>query len=242
MIASEFRLTSSGVPFPHWVMDGFLEPAAAQRIAEAFDAIPDEAWFARRHRHSLKWVTRDVAGLPAAIQDALTRLNSDATRWWLGHLTKIDPVLADPDYKGGGCHQSRPGSFLDLHADFTIHEALHARRCLNLLIYLSPHYDDRWGGHLELWDRDLQACWARIAPHFNRAVLFETSATSFHGHPDPMRGPAHARRNSLALYYYTPWRDGDARLPTTVYRARPWELRERLRLWAGRRLRAVGLR
>ena len=242
VIAAEFRLTAADVPFPHWVMDDFLEPEAAARIAEAFTQIPDGAWYERRHRHSLKWVTRTVQGLPAAIQDALTSLNSLETCWWLSQLTRIHPVISDPEYKGGGCHQSRPGSFLDIHADFTIHEALQARRCLNLLLYLSPEYDDRWGGHLELWDRTVQERYATIEPRFNRAVLFATGATSFHGHPDPMRGPASARRNSLALYYYTPWKEGDARLPTTVYRARPWEVRERLRLWAGRQARRLGLK
>lgn len=229
-------------PFRHWVLDGFYSPGRAEKIARAFEMIGESAWYPRAHRHSLKWVTRNATDLPEALFAALSDLNHRAFLSKLEHLTGITPILPDPTFYGGGCHQSRPGSFLDLHADFTEHESLNARRCLNLLIYLSPEWRPEWGGHLELWDEPVWKCVRRIAPLHNRAVLFETGATSWHGHPDPMRGPATARRNSLALYYYTPWKDGEARLPTTVYRARPHEVGERMRLWAGRTLRRWGWR
>ena len=47
---------------------------------------------------------------------------------------------------------------------------------------------------------------AAVAPRFNRALLFSTTAPSFHGFPAPLACPPDARRNSLALYYLTPAR------------------------------------
>jgi hypothetical protein len=41
-----------------------------------------------------------------------------------------------------------------------------------------------------------------VAPIFNRCVIFNTDADSFHGHPDPLTTPAHITRKSIALYYY----------------------------------------
>jgi hypothetical protein len=74
----------------------------------------------------------------------------------------------------------------------------------------------------------MRQCVTRVEPIFNRAVAFKTSDTSYHGHPDPLRG---AERRSLAVYYY---RDDPMRkpfLPTTDYRPRPWEYGLRARRW-----------
>lgn len=226
-------------PYPHLVMDGFLPPSWARILAGEFPADPRGAdgWREGTHRHSQKWTCNGPA-VRRWVQEMA--LDAPAFLEGLELMTGIAPLHADPGLKGGGLHLSRPGSFLDVHADFTVHAELGMRRALNLLIYLTPGYDPAWGGHLQLWDRKMRRCVQRVEPHFNRAVLFATSDTSWHGHPDPMRGPQHAQRRSLALYYYTPWHEGDARLTTTRYRARPWEYRERLRLVLGRVRRWAG--
>src|SRR5260370_24691553 len=61
---------------------------------------------------------------------------------------------------------------------------------------------------------------AKIAPVFNRAVLFETNENSFHGHPRPLRCPEGQSRRSLAVYYYTAERDDGvfADEHNTIYR------------------------
>ena len=76
-----------------------------------------------------------------------------------------------------------------------------ARRA-NLLVYLNEDWPDEYGGHLELWDRR-RGCVQRIAPLFNRTVLFLTDRQSLHGHPHPVTCPPERVRKSLALYYYT---------------------------------------
>ena len=47
-------------------------------------------------------------------------------------------------------------------------------RRLNVLIYLNTEWDEAWGGHLELWEAERKTCVKRIAPIFNRAVIFDT--------------------------------------------------------------------
>jgi 2OG-Fe(II) oxygenase superfamily len=87
-------------------------------------------------------------------------------------------------------------------------------------VYLNRDWQESYGGQLELWDRQIKRCVQRIAPVFNRAVIFRTDPDSFHGHPDPMICPTSFTRKSLALYYFT-----DEPQPfmvrSTEYRARP---------------------
>jgi hypothetical protein len=126
-----------------------------------------------------------------------------------------------------------------VHADFTHHPATGARRAVNLLLYLSrPDIglpSDGGLGSLELWSADMQRCVQRIRPMFNRAVIFCTSPTSYHGHPEPLL--YFAPRRSLAVYYYTLATDHDARLATTDYRPRPQDHYLRMRRWLARRLK-----
>ena len=230
-------------PFRHWVMDEYLPADSAKACADAFSSVGEYGWRVRSHAHSLKWTLAPPGLLPQAVSEQLADLIRPAHLTALETLTEIPDLRGDPSHVGGGMHQSRPGSFLDLHADFLTHPETGLRRVLNLLIYLSPDWESAWGGHLELWDARMRRCVQRIEPIFNRAVLFETSPTSFHGHPDPMTGPPWARRNSLALYYYRPYRPGEpVHRGSTDYRARPWEYGKRLRAWAGRSLRKVGLK
>ena len=74
---------------------------------------------------------------------------------------------------------------------------------MNLLLFLNRDWEEDYGGHFELWNDTATRCEKKVLPIFNRAVLFDTDATSFHGHPHPLDCPEGRRRNSVAVYYYT---------------------------------------
>jgi hypothetical protein len=94
---------------------------------------------------------------------------------------------------------------------------------MNVIIYLNEQWQDEWGGFLELWDRKMTAPVKSVAPLFNRCVVFNTDADSFHGHPDPLATPADVKRRSIALYYYTASKAVYREIPnrSTMYHARP---------------------
>jgi hypothetical protein len=52
---------------------------------------------------------------------------------------------------------------------------------------------------------------AMIAPVFNRMVIFATTDTAYHGHPNPLTCPPGVARRSLALYYYSVDRPAEER-------------------------------
>ena len=85
-----------------------------------------------------------------------------------------------------------------------------------------------------------------MLPRFNRAVLFSTTAPSFHGFPTPLACPSGAERRSLALYYLTPPRPDAAERSKALYVPTPGEvdtpeLRRLRELRAQRRLEAVDI-
>jgi hypothetical protein len=79
-------------------------------------------------------------------------------------------------------------------------------RRLNLLIYVTPDWDERWGGKLGLWSQKQgenkpDQLVKSITPIFNRAVIFDTTQNSWHGLPEPIICPEGICRNSIAVYY-----------------------------------------
>jgi Rps23 Pro-64 3,4-dihydroxylase Tpa1-like proline 4-hydroxylase len=76
------------------------------------------------------------------------------------------------------------------------------RRRLNLILYLNRDWPEEYGGHLELWDKELKSAHRKILPSANRCVIFNTDRNSPHGQPDPLTCPPDRGRQSLALYYY----------------------------------------
>lgn len=122
-------------------------------------------------------------------------------------------------------HEIGTGGKLGIHADFRIHQRLALQRRINVLIYLNKDWQPKWGGDLELWDRDMKACVHRIEPLFNRCVVFNTDADSFHGHPDALNTPAGITHKSIALFYYTASQSvyDEIKDETTNFRLRPDE-------------------
>jgi Rps23 Pro-64 3,4-dihydroxylase Tpa1-like proline 4-hydroxylase len=220
-------------PFPHIVIDDFLDADLLRQVLAGFPSSENKSYF-DREQERLKFQYN-----PAEVDSAVTRnlfaeLNSQAFLSFLEELTGISGLVSDPHFEGGGLHETKRGGHLGVHADFNIHGRLKLERKINLLIYLNEKWDDEFGGHLELWDRQMSGCAVRVKPVFGRAVIFNTALDSFHGHPDPLNCPPERSRRSIATYYYTAAEDGLASIPkrTTNFRARPgtddrsdWQIR-----------------
>ena len=225
-LASDFR---NAAPFPHIVLESFFEERAADGISGEFPRI-DAEFKHHLHRNAHKYASNDWATFPPSIRSACEALNSDRFLRLLSDITGIAPLYADPQLIGGGIHLITRGGFLNIHADFNEHPVLKKKRCLNVLVYFNKDWKPEYEGALELWDRDMKRCVRRMTPEFNRCVIFETTTTSFHGHPAPLACPLTLTRNSLATYYYTDWTSqSERRLLTTDYQVRPSDYAQRIR-------------
>jgi len=194
---------ASAHPFPHMVVEQFLHPEAAERLLQSYPAIEETTWDnSTTYKHQKgKFVKQSIQGTPMAPffeETASPRLLDVLSR-----ITGIQQLEPDPELFGAGLHQSLSGGFLDVHVDFNLHPTTQHYRRLNLLVYMNKEWQESYGGYLELWDMDKRQCVKSIAPLFNRAVLFETSEISYHGHPHPLRLSPGVTRKSLSVYYYT---------------------------------------
>ncbi len=207
-------------PFPHAVIDDVLFPEVFDRAAGEFPGLRDESWNGYLHVNETKYSNTSPDTWGPTLQAVARELCSPRFVDFLVQLTGIEDLIPDWNMDGGGLHQTLRGGHLNIHADFTTHHTHEnwARR-VNILLYLNREWHDEWGGKLELWDKDMTACRARVTPAGNRMLVFTTSEDSFHGHPDGLTCPDDIARRSMALYYFTEEERVVRR--STNYRARP---------------------
>lgn len=221
LLASNYR---DADPFPHIVLDGILPDALMQQVLSNFPAekidsdINFNIGYGGLHKRQI--MPEDCNAFNVSL---FHFFNSRPVLQFLEGLTGIEGLLPDPYFEGGGFHETSKGGKLGIHADFRINDRLHLQRRVNLLIYLNPVWDDAWMGQLELWDRGMKECRAKVSPVLNRCVVFSTEADTWHGHPDALDTPEGVKRRSLALYYYTASREIHKEVPSmsTMYKARP---------------------
>jgi Rps23 Pro-64 3,4-dihydroxylase Tpa1-like proline 4-hydroxylase len=214
-------------PFPHAVIDDFYPAEFAKQVASdlADPHIDPSHWHRFTNRREMKLATKPCSayhGQTKAVAAALDAMNDPRMIEILSILSSIDDVRGDDGLTGGGIHRIEQGGLLKIHTDFNVHPSTKLFRRLNLMVYMNDNWRSSYGGHLELWNESMTEREQRVLPKLNRAVLFSTSRTSWHGHPDPLRCPPDRARVSLAAYYYSPERGPQTtERHGTLFRKRP---------------------
>lgn len=221
---------ASARPFPHVVIDNFLDDDFATQLKDHFPTPhenPQMTWHLYNNPIECKFACNNQSELPSPVATLFELYQSEEFLNLVRRLTSIPNLEQDPHLHGAGVHFHPTGGKLDMHLDYSIHPLSGKERRVNLILYLNDGWKESWGGHIDLYsaDRDgeMNACEARVAPLFNRAVLFRTSDLSWHGLPDGVACPIGDGRKSIAVYYVTnPREDATVRYKAD-FRARPCE-------------------
>ncbi len=215
-LQSDFQ---TGHPYKHLVMDDFLVSGIAHELYDNFPAIEalNKHYKGLNERKSEGSNFQDFHTSFATVRELIM---SEEMAKWVSTVTGIEEVFVTDDKLGTGLHQGGNGSFLDIHIDFNIHAEKNVHRRLNMLIYMNKDWQGSYGGDLEMWNADMSQCEKKVAPHFNRCVIFETNEISYHGY-SKVSIPEDMTRKSIYTYFYTDLRDGAASYHDTVFRSKP---------------------
>lgn len=187
------------IPFPNLAIDGICDDA---KLYELYSKIPKidtpsaDYVFAKNKYEKSRY--KELGGV---FEELYNDLTSDRFRKWLTFITNED-VFIDDTFYGGGIHQGRKGSFLDMHADFNYHP-LHKNwfRNLNLLLYINKDWKKEYGGELKLEDKRTREK-TEIDVPINRLAIMHCRGYTLHGY-DPINFPEGTYRTSIAAYAYT---------------------------------------
>jgi Rps23 Pro-64 3,4-dihydroxylase Tpa1-like proline 4-hydroxylase len=193
-------------PFPHVVVDNLFPPQLISDLVSEFPTPSDQSWDRSvvegiQVKLRSNWTTED--DISPITAEVVNFFNSGSFMKSLSAITGVQKLISDPYFTGGGRNCILPGGVLDVHADGNWHDAMGVHRRLNAILYLNENWKEEWGGHFELWDRNLTGCVKAVSPLANRLLIFETHDFTYHGHPNPLACPEGENRKSLIFYNYT---------------------------------------
>ena len=194
------------VPYKHLVIDDFLPESLVAECHENFPSVKDAGWeHARDSDIEVKSRTtwKSEFDIPEGIISGVRILNSAPFLLAMAERFQIPKIIPDPYFSGGGLNVTSRGGLLDVHVDGNYHDATGLNRRFNALLYLNKNWQPDWGGEFGIYDRDGSTCVKKLAPIYNRLIIFNSHDFSYHGLPDPLNFPAGEYRKSIILYYYT---------------------------------------
>ena len=195
---------SAASPFPSISFKNFFDEAMLNGVLAEFEDLDKGETLKYNTPNEIKLASKGENRFGPKSKAFAHFLNSEPFLNFIQELAGIEETLVpDPYFEGGGFHQTKTGGFLKIHADFNKHRLTKLDRRLNVLVYLNKDWKDDYGGHFELWDKEMTHCVKKIAPEFNTMAMFSTTDFSYHGLPNPLTCPPDRSRKSMALYYYS---------------------------------------
>src|SRR6266498_4898518 len=186
-------------PFPHLIIDNFCD---STKIESLYSKIPELDKKSRDYIFANnKFEKSHYKELGGEFDELYNDLSSKQMNEFLSFIAN-EEVFVDPENHGGGLHQGKKNSFLDMHLDFNYHPLnKHWYRNINLLLYLNKDWKPEYKGPLKLVDmRSGEE--KEIEVPFNRMIIQQTRSYTLHGY-DQTFFPENKYRTSIATYVYT---------------------------------------
>jgi len=98
----------------------------------------------------------------------------------IGEICEIKEMIPDDNLYAGGISMMGNKQFLNPHLDNSHDKDRELWRVLNLLYYITPNWEQQYGGNLELWPDGLSKPQITIHSKFNRLAIMATHNDSLH--------------------------------------------------------------
>jgi Rps23 Pro-64 3,4-dihydroxylase Tpa1-like proline 4-hydroxylase len=209
------RLKCVPYPFPHVVIDGFLQSDTLPKILSEVNKLQDADAQSKYTDASSPYEFNKydfTSNYGPYLKKLFVELNSPEFIKQIERLTGVNNIICNElSLHGSGINRVKSKGFSQLRTDFNTYHSKNGMldRRINLLIYLNPDWKAEYKGELCLCDKNTNMCVKKIDPILNRCVIFNTTCASIHGQPEPLNVPDHIARQSIVVYYYTKNTQGD---------------------------------
>tara|TARA_R110001606_G_scaffold383403_1_gene545674 strand:- start:518 stop:1297 length:780 start_codon:yes stop_codon:yes gene_type:complete len=186
-------------PFPHLTIENICDSEKLKKMHSQIPLLESKSrdyMFAKN-----KFEKSNYGELGDLFLELQLDLKSDKMNEFLSFISG-EKVFVDPKNHGGGLHQGRKNSFLDMHLDYNYHPINNNWwREMNLLLYLNKDWKQSYGGHLDLEDlRTGEKKKCNVG--FNTLIIQKCGDYTLHGYK-PTNFPEGNYRTSIATYAFT---------------------------------------
>ncbi len=193
----------NGNPFPYLVLDDFLTKNFFNKLN-----IENQNQFSKKGKEfqtefeKNKWISKN-AKLPKKIKIIINELNKKKWINNLSNLSMIDNLFSTKvsNTELANYHEMKNKGYLGSHVDHSYDPDTGSPHVLNLLLYLSKKWENKWGGSTLLFDKNGKKIIKEIKYRPNRAIIFLHTPYSFHGVKEIKKNKI--TRSSIYVDYYS---------------------------------------
>jgi hypothetical protein len=162
----------------YFYIDNLLPKNICKKIYASFPKNA-EGFFDRESFREKKKTSANLDAYDSILSDITYAFQDKKVINLISEYIGFDSIEPDPKLYAGGLSMMFKGDFLNPHIDNS-HDGERKRyRRLNLLYYVSPNWELKNGGNLELWNEDRTK--PKTLPALtNRLIVMETNKTSWH--------------------------------------------------------------
>jgi len=161
-----------------FVVDDLLPDEIAQEVARAFPR--SDQMVLRNSMHECKYVSSQISDYDPLIEECIFAFQEPEVVSKVSEITGIPNLLGDELLYAAGLSAMPKRCFLKPHLDNSHDLSGKRYRVLNLLYYVTPDWQESYGGNLEIWDHGVKAAPRTIVSRFNRLLVMSTFRTSWH--------------------------------------------------------------
>lgn len=233
-IEAKYKATKSEIGF--FYIDNLLPDHIAKTCFEVF---PDKSEMTcLKSIREYKYVSAQMNQHHPLLEKVIYAFQNEKVVALISEICGITELYADNTLYAGGLSLMADGNFLNPHLDNS-HDAERERwRVLNLLYYVTPNWELKNGGHLEVWPNGPKKTPILIESKFNRLVVMATHQSSWHSVNKVVSNDR--ARCCISNYYFSPnaLKETD-KFHVTKFRGRPEETFKNIILDADANLRML---
>ncbi|MCG2610999.1 2OG-Fe(II) oxygenase [Flavobacterium sp. SM15] len=176
VLQNQFNLSKEGIGY--FFLDDLLPESLAMEIYSVFPK-PQEMVLKKSIREN-KYVAAQMNHYNPLLEEVIYAFQDKRIVKLVGEICGIEQTLPDDNLYAGGLSLMAHKQFLNPHLDNSHDKDRNLWRVLNLLYYVTPNWEESYGGNLELWPEGLNHKQITIHSKFNRLAVMATHNYSLH--------------------------------------------------------------
>jgi Rps23 Pro-64 3,4-dihydroxylase Tpa1-like proline 4-hydroxylase len=201
----------------YFYIDDLLPAELAHQISEVFP--PKEEMVLKKSLREFKHVAAQMDKYDPLLEQVIYAFQDERIVKIVGEICGIEQLEPDEHLYAGGISLMAENNFLNPHLDNSHDKNRDKWRVLNLLYYVTPNWEDSYGGHLEIWPQGLNHDPITLHSRFNRLAVMATHQRSWHS-VSPVKYAG--ERCCVSNYYFSDTSlTADDQFHVTSFRARP---------------------
>lgn len=162
----------------YFIIDDLLPIELAKKIYAAFPN--KESMTLKKSMREFKYIAAQMDQYDSLLEEITYAFQDKRIVDKIGEICSIESLYPDDRLYAGGISLMGMNQFLNPHLDNSHEVSRNRWRVLNLLYYVTPEWEESYGGNLEIWPDGLKQSQITITSAFNRLVVMATHGSSWH--------------------------------------------------------------